>query len=89
MTPGAGPNVDSLFESIVNTDKVNTVKVNTVTLKKSNPRLMVWSPLAAAVLGHLADTIPRFSVSGEARKLLEAALEEKYPELVEEIKRQL
>ncbi|MDK2853750.1 MAG: hypothetical protein PWP49_547 [Thermococcaceae archaeon] len=46
-----------------------------------NPRITLWSPEAAAVLRYLRKTIPEFSISNEASKLLEKAIKEKYPEI--------
>ncbi|USS40061.1 hypothetical protein NF865_06875 [Thermococcus aggregans] len=46
-----------------------------------NPRITLWSPEATAVLRYLRKTIPEFSISNEASKLLEKAIKEKYPEL--------
>ena len=46
-----------------------------------NPRITLWSPEATAVLRYLRKTIPEFSISNEASKLLEKAIKEKYPEI--------
>jgi hypothetical protein len=48
-----------------------------------NPKLTVWSPYAYAVLKYLRKTQPEFSMSMEARILLEDAVARKYPSLVE------
>ena len=47
---------------------------------KKNPRLVIWSPKALLALKILKNTVPNFSISGEASKLLEEAIRSKYPE---------
>ncbi|HIH72489.1 MAG: ATPase AAA [Thermococcales archaeon 44_46] len=54
-----------------------------------NPRITLWSPEAAAVLRYLRKTIPEFSISNEASKLLEKAIKEKYPEIWDIVKKKL
>ncbi len=41
----------------------------------------VWSPTISAVLWYLKKTTPEFSISEEARAILETGLEKKYPDL--------
>jgi len=48
---------------------------------KRNPRLVIWSPKASLALKILKHTVPNFSVSREAAKLLEEAVKSRYPEL--------
>jgi len=48
---------------------------------RKSPRLSVWSPKALAVLKFLKKTTPEFSISGEAAKLLEEAVKNRYPEI--------
>ena len=48
---------------------------------KRNPRVVVWSPKSSVALRILKKTIPEFSISHEASKLLEDAIREKYPEI--------
>lgn len=48
---------------------------------KKNPRVVVWSPKSSVALRILKKTIPEFSISHEASKLLEDAIREKYPEI--------
>ncbi|MDO8870303.1 MAG: AAA family ATPase [Methanobacteriaceae archaeon] len=48
---------------------------------KKNPRITLWSSRSAAVLRYLKKTQPEFSISKEASKLIEEAVEEKYPEI--------
>ncbi|ALV62324.1 hypothetical protein ADU37_CDS06250 [Thermococcus sp. 2319x1] len=54
-----------------------------------NPRITLWSPEAAAVLRYLRKTIPEFSISDEASKLLEKAIREKYPGIWSVIEKRL
>ena len=48
---------------------------------KRNPRVVVWSPKSSIVLRILKKTIPEFSISKEASRLLEEAIRRKYPEI--------
>lgn len=50
---------------------------------KKNPRITLWSARSAAVLRYLKKTRPEFSISKEASKLIEDAVQEKYPEIWE------
>jgi hypothetical protein len=49
----------------------------------------VWSPEISAVLWYLKKTTPEFSISNEARTILEEGLEKKYPELYQRIKEEM
>jgi hypothetical protein len=53
------------------------------------PKLGVYSPVAAAVLRYKAITMPRYSMGGELRKIVEKALREAYPQLYEEAQRMM
>ncbi len=64
-------------ESDVETQRI-TVVANDV---KKNPRITLWSSRSAAVLRYLKKTQPEFSISKEASKLIEEAVQEKYPEI--------
>jgi hypothetical protein len=46
-----------------------------------NPRISLWSARSAAVLRFLKKTKPEFSISKEASALIEAAVEDKYPDI--------
>jgi len=50
-----------------------------------NPRISAWSPMASAILRYLRKTVPEFSISNEARNLLEEAVRDKYPDLWKKI----
>jgi len=52
---------------------------------RDNPKITVWSPYAYAIFKYLRKTVPEFSISMEARVLLEEAVARKYPNLFEEI----
>lgn len=47
----------------------------------SRQTIAIWSPEISAVLWYLKKTIPEFSISEEARSLLEKRIVTKYPEL--------
>ncbi len=48
--------------------------------------IAIWSPKISAVMWYLKKTTPEFSISEEARKILEEGLEKKYPELFQKVK---
>ena len=48
--------------------------------------IAIWSPKISAVMWYLKKTIPEFSISEEARVILEEGLEKKYPELYQKVK---
>lgn len=51
--------------------------------------IAVWSPEISAVLWYLKKTTPEFSISDEARGILENGLKKKYPELFKRIKKEM
>ena len=51
--------------------------------------IAVWSPEISAVLWYLKKTTPEFSISDEARTILEEGLGRKYPELYQRIKEEM
>ncbi len=51
--------------------------------------IAVWSPKISAIMWYLKKTIPEFSISDEARTILEEGLEKKYPELYQRIKEEM
>ncbi len=51
--------------------------------------IAVWSPEISAVLWYLKKTTPEFSISDEARGILEKGLQKKYPELFKRIKEEM
>jgi hypothetical protein len=56
----------------------------------SNRRsIAIWSPKISAVMWYLKKTTPEFSISEEARAILEEGLEKKYPELFKRVKEEL
>ena len=48
-----------------------------------NPRITLWSAKSAAVFRYLRKTEPEFSISKEASKLIDEAVQTKYPEIWE------
>jgi len=62
---------------------------NAVMEATRNPRISLWSPKSAAVLRYLRKTVPEFSISEEARSLLEDAIKRKYGKIWEEVERRL
>jgi hypothetical protein len=48
--------------------------------------IAIWSPKISAVMWYLKKTTPEFSISEEARAILEEGLEKKYPELFQKVK---
>jgi len=47
--------------------------------------IAIWSPKISAVMWYLKKTTPEFSISDEARVILEEGLEKKYPELFQRV----
>ncbi|MDJ0271526.1 MAG: hypothetical protein QXN23_06165 [Candidatus Caldarchaeum sp.] len=53
------------------------------------PRLAFYSPLSAAVMNYWKNAVPRYSISDELAKIVEAALAKKYPELTRRVTKML
>lgn len=51
--------------------------------------IAVWSPKISAVMWYLKKTTPEFSISDEARTILEEGLEKKYPELFQKVQEEM
>lgn len=51
--------------------------------------IAVWSPKISAIMWYLKKTTPEFSISDEARTILEEGLEKKYPELSQIVKKEI
>ena len=51
--------------------------------------IAIWSPKISAVMWYLKKTTPEFSISEEARAILEEGLEKKYPELFQKVKEEM
>ena len=51
--------------------------------------IAIWSPKISAVMWYLKKTTPEFSISEEARTILEESLEKKYPELFQKVKEEM
>jgi hypothetical protein len=52
---------------------------------KRNPRIGIYSPISSAILKYKKKTIPEFSISNEARLLLEDSVARKYPKIAENL----
>ena len=51
--------------------------------------IAVWSPKISAIMWYLKKTTPEFSISDEAKTILEEGLEKKYPELFLKVKEEM
>lgn len=51
--------------------------------------IAVWSPKISAIMWYLKKTTPEFSISDEARTILEEGLKKKYPELSHIVKKEI
>ena len=51
--------------------------------------IAIWSPKISAIMWYLKKTTPEFSISEEARTILEEGLEKKYPELYQRVEDEL
>jgi hypothetical protein len=80
-------------------DKGLELKADTLNLKalgdalkganSNRQSIAVWSPKISAIMWYLKKTTPEFSISDEARTILEEGLEKKYPELFQKIKEEM
>ena len=80
-------------------DKGLEIKAKTLNLKalgdalkganSNRQSIAVWSPKISAIMWYLKKTTPEFSISDEARTILEEGLEKKYPELFQRIKKEM
>jgi len=73
-------------------DKALNLKALGDALKGANSNrqsIAVWSPKISAIMWYLKKTTPEFSISDEARTILEEGLEKKYPELFQKVKEEM
>jgi len=80
-------------------DKGLEIKAKTLNLKalgdalkganSNRQSIAVWSPKISAIMWYLKKTTPEFSISDEAKTILEEGLEKKYPELFQRIKKEM
>jgi hypothetical protein len=85
-----GPNLNDKGIEIY--DKSLNLKALGEAIKGANSNrqtVAVWSPKISAVLWYLKKTTPEFSISDEARAILEEGLEKKYPELFQKVKEEM
>jgi len=66
--------------------KIKVIRESIDAASSHRQRIAVWSPLISATMWYLKTTTPMFSISDEARSLIEEGLEKKYPELFKRIK---
>jgi hypothetical protein len=66
--------------------KANVIHDAVEVASSHKQRIAVWSPLVSATMWYLKATTPMFSISDEARELIEEGLERKYPELFKRVK---
>jgi hypothetical protein len=86
-------------ESLDLNDKVLDLKPEALNLKalgdavkganSNRQSIAVWSPKISAIMWYLKKTTPEFSISDEARIILEEGLEKKYPELFQKVKEEM
>jgi hypothetical protein len=60
-----------------------------IEVAKRKPRIGVYSPIVSAAAEYLRESIPKYSASDEARKILEDEFERRYPELIQRIKAEM
>ena len=60
-----------------------------IEVAKKKPRIGVYSPIVSAAAEYLRESIPKYSASDEARKILEDEFEKRYPELIQRIKAEM
>ncbi len=80
-------------------DKSLELKAETLNLKalgdavkganSNRQSIAVWSPKISAIMWYLKKTTPEFSISDEARIILEEGLEKKYPELFQKVEEEM
>jgi hypothetical protein len=80
-------------------DKGLELKAETLNLKalgdalkganSNRQSIAVWSPKISAIMWYLKKTTPEFSISDEARTILEGGLEKKYPELFQRVREEI
>ncbi len=78
-----GKGIGSGLDSVIRPDRQIGVeqKRDMRAIKTVNPRITVYSPVAASVLTHLKNTQPNFSKSKIACEILEEGLKKHYPEI--------
>ena len=91
--------LDSKDKGLDLKDKGLDLKADTLNLKalgdavkganSNRQSIAVWSPKISAIMWYLKKTTPEFSISDEARSILEEGLEKKYPELYQRIKEEM
>ena len=80
-------------------DKGLELKAETLNLKalgdalkganSNRQSIAVWSPKISAIMWYLKKTTPEFSISDEAKTILEEGLKKKYPELFQRVREEI
>ena len=70
---------DEIRNSLTEREKQSIDEV--IKIIDKNPRITLWSAKSAAVFRYLRKTEPEFSISKEASKLIDEAVQDKYPEI--------
>ena len=71
--------VEDISNNLTEREKQSIDEVIKIIAK--NPRITLWSAKSAAVFRYLRKTEPEFSISKEASKLIDEAVQSKYPEI--------
>jgi len=71
--------VEEIRENLTEREKQSIDEV--IKIIGKNPRITLWSAKSAAVFRYLRKTEPEFSISKEASKLIDEAVQSKYPEI--------
>lgn len=71
--------VEDIMDNLTEREKQSIDEV--VKIIDKNPRITLWSAKSAAVFRYLRKTEPEFSISKEASKLIDEAVQTKYPEI--------
>lgn len=84
------PEQDFRQEALARLNKPSAPMIHqAIATARKKPRIGVYSPLVSAAAEYLRDTVPKYSASDEARKILEDEFERRYPELVKQIKSEM
>lgn len=71
--------VEDIRDNLTDREKQSIDEV--IKIIEKNPRITLWSAKSAAVFRYLRKTEPEFSISKEASKLIDEAVQSKYPEI--------
>ncbi|MCS7136320.1 MAG: hypothetical protein RMJ14_03390 [Nitrososphaerota archaeon] len=60
-----------------------------IKLAMKQPRLTFYSPLSAAIFNYKKSLLPRYSISDEIAKIIEAEIRKRWPELSKNVEKLL